>query len=432
MKRNEHVTHRKRHAPTVVDLSKRGGRGRRRSWFLWATLLGFLGLAGYLATWSAGDWQTATAPFRAWFREAPPPEEDPDDPATPPLNPATPPGTAPEGMAWIPGGWFWRGSEEFPDSHPIRKLYVDGFWMYRTEVTNKQWREFIEDTGYKTYAERQPSLKDFPKLQPQALGFQHKYVAVLASSPQLGFPQAISWPGIYHAWPELEPFSLVFKPPPSPVHDRSDHTIWWEAAPGACWKQPQGRGSSIANKDNHPVVHICWHDAVAYCEWKKKKTGKNYRLPTEAEWEFAARGGLDRKLFCWGDDQTVNGKWMCNVWQGDFPNKNDNLDGFLGTAPVASFPANGYGLHDMAGNVWEWCSDWYQPDYYEKAPKQNPRGPDWSFDPHEVTAPKRVQRGGSFLCCDNYCVRYLPGARGKGEPTSAAEHIGFRCVMDAK
>src|SRR5207245_8525933 len=150
-----------------------------------------------------------------------------------------------------------------------------------------------------------------------------------------------------------------------------------------------------------PAVHICWHDAVAYCDWKSKKTGRKYRLPTEAEWEFAARGGLDRKPFCWGDELTPEGKWVCNIWQGEFPYSNEKLDGFEGAAPVASFPPNGYGLFDMAGNVWEWCGDWYSPEYYKEAPRKNPQGPPSSFDPREPGMPKRVQRGGSFLCCEN-------------------------------
>src|SRR5262249_38157984 len=261
--------------------------------------------------------------------------------------------------------------------------------------------------------------------------FQKHYMAVFFMDPLAGFPGAIPWGPVCESWPPMRPFSLVFTPPNFPVN-LDDHMQWWQPVFGAYWEHPQGRDSDIKDKEDHPVVHVCWHDAVAFCQWKSRKTGKTCRLPTEAEWEFAARGGLDRKLFCWGDELTPGGKWQCNNWQGKFPRENLKLDGFERTAPVASFPANGYGLHDMAGNVWEWCSDWYQPGYYAKAPKVNPKGPDYSFGPREVNGHKRVQRGGSFLCADNYCIRYLPGARGKGEPTSAGEHVGFRCVMDTK
>ena len=408
--------------------------GRRRRWCLWGGILGVLALVGYLGysgrLISRGDWQMATASIRSWFKSPPPPEDDPEEKESPALNTRTPPGKPPaDDLVWIPGGWFWRGCEEFPDAVPLRKIYVDGFWMAKTEVTNRQWREFAEETGYLTVAERKPKLSEFPRLSPAALGFQPHYLAVLAVAPTPGFPAAVPWGAVFHTWPALEPFSLVFSPPDFPLPDLNDHTAWWRDAPGACWKHPKGPRSSIAGKDDHPVVHICWHDAVAYCEWKGKKTGKRYRLPTEAEWEFAARGGLDRKLFCWGEELIPGGKWMCNIWQGEFPHTNLKLDGFEETAPVASFPANGYGLFDMAGNAWEWCSDWYTPDYYKQSPRTNPPGPPEAFDPREPAVPKRVQRGGSFLCCENYCVRFLPGARGKGEPNSAANHIGFRCAV---
>ena len=212
----------------------------------------------------------------------------------------------------------------------------------------------------------------------------------------------------------------------------NDVAKWWKWTPGASWRHPLGPASDLKDLDNHPVVHIAFRDAIAFCEWRAKKEGGKYRLPTEAEWEFAARGGLDRKPFAWGDEFKPNGKLMANTWQGEFPHQNTLEDGFLGTAPVGSFPPNGFGLVDMAGNVWEWCSDWYQPRYFQPLWERNPRGPAASNDPAEPGVPKRVQRGGSFLCCDNYCSRYMPGGRGKGELDSTTNHIGFRCVKAVK
>jgi formylglycine-generating enzyme required for sulfatase activity len=303
------------------------------------------------------------------------------------VNSAPPPGNAPAGMVWIPGGTFWMGSDEFDDTKPIHKVYVDGFWMDRTEVTNAQFAAFVQATGYVTVVERPLDPKRYSKGRTE------------------------------------KPFSLVFVPPTKAVDPfQCDIGEWWQAVPGACWKHPEGPGSDLTGSENHPVVHVCYDDAVAYAKWAGK------RLPTEAEWEFAARGGLDRKRFCWGDEARPDGKCLCNNWQGKFPNKNLAQDGFAGAAPVGSFPPNGFGLHDMAGNVWEWCSDWYQPSYSTSFATRNPRGPDSGYDPMEPGVPKRVQRGGSFLCADNYCTRYLPGARGKGDPDSSANHIGFRCV----
>jgi formylglycine-generating enzyme required for sulfatase activity len=216
--------------------------------------------------------------------------------------------------------------------------------------------------------------------------------------------------------------------------DLRDYRSWWDPKVGASWKHPDGPGSNIKGRENFPVVHICYHDAVAYCRWAKK------RLPTEAEWEFAGRGGLDRKLYPWGDELKVDGKWMANAWQGEFPYTNTKEDGFDGAAPVASFPPNAYGLYDMSGNVWEWCADWYRKDHYIQRCRdvdphtaiRNPTGPDSGFDLEEPGLPKRVQRGGSFLCAENFCTRYVIGTRGKGEITSAQNHCGFRCVKDAK
>jgi formylglycine-generating enzyme len=304
------------------------------------------------------------------------------------LNRAAPPGPAPEDMVWIPGGQFWMGDPSLPDAQPLHLVYVDGFWMDRTEVTNAQFARFVGATHYVTVAERQPNPRDFPNVPPD----------------------------------QLKPFSPVFTPPSGPV-DLHDPSQWWQPVAGADWRHPEGPQSNIDGRENHPVVHVCWFDAVAYAEWAGK------RLPTEAEWEFAARGGLDRKPYCWGDELMPGGKHQANIWQGHFPDVNTAEDGFRGMAPVASFPPNGYGLYDMAGNAWEWCADWYRPDYYQMSPRRNPRGPSESLDPAEPEQRKRVQRGGSFLCCDQYCTRYRAGARGKGAVDSGASHVGFRCVQ---
>jgi sulfatase modifying factor 1 len=298
---------------------------------------------------------------------------------------------APEGMVWVPGGAFWMGDKEFTDATPVHRVEVDGFWMDRTEVTNAQFARFVRETGYVTVAERTPEAKDFP-----------------------GVPAA-----------DLKAGSIVFTPPDCAV-DLRNHQQWWRYVPGANWRHPDGPGTSVEGKENLPVVHVCYDDAVAYAKWAGK------RLPTEAEWEFAARGGLDAKPYAWGDEQKPGGRWLANIWQGRFPGENTAEDNFPRAAPVASFPANPFGLHDMAGNVWEWCADWYRPDYYEVSPRRNPAGPTDSFDPMEPGLPKRVQRGGSFLCSDLYCVRYKPGTRGKGEVTSGASHVGFRCVKSAR
>ena len=202
-----------------------------------------------------------------------------------------------------------------------------------------------------------------------------------------------------------------------------NHLVWWRYVPGANWRHPEGPDSTIEGRENHPVVHISWVDAKAYADWAGK------RLPTEAEWEFAARGGLDRQEYCWGQSLRPDGHWQSNIWQGNFPNQNTASDGFRTTSQVGKFKPNGYGLFDMSGNVWEWCSDWYRPDTYLHGADKNPTGPQDSFDPAEPGLPKRVQRGGSFMCSDMYCRRYVPAARGKGEVTSAAGHIGFRCVQ---
>jgi formylglycine-generating enzyme required for sulfatase activity len=298
-------------------------------------------------------------------------------------------------MVWIPGGRFRMGSDDprFPEARPVHRVTVDGFWMDATEVTNAQFQKFVEATGYRTVAERPPDPRQFPDVAPE----------------------------------KLVPFSAVFRPPTEAVA-KDDFHRWWQAVPGADWRHPEGPGSSIDGRLDHPVVHVAWVDAAAFATWAGK------RLPTEAEWEweFAARGGLAEKSFPWGDDARPGGRPAANVWQGRFPSANTREDGFPATAPVAGFPANGYGLRDVAGNVWEWCADWYREDYFAASPERNPPGPADSFDPREPGARKKVLKGGSFLCADEYCARYAVGARHAGEIESGANHLGFRCVKDGR
>jgi formylglycine-generating enzyme required for sulfatase activity len=277
--------------------------------------------------------------FAPWYAFA---QEDKNPPAAPRINSAKAPGPAPAGMVWIPGGWFWMGGKDIPDAEPVHQVYVDGFWMDKTEVTNEEFARFVKATSYVTVAEKKPDAKEFPNVPKE----------------------------------DQKPFSIIFKKPgPKDHYDLIKHEGWWHIGYGASWKHPEGPGSTIKGREKHPVVHVSWHDAVAYCKWANK------RLPTEAEWEFAARGGLDRKKYPWGDELKPKGKWMANIWQGKFPLENTREDGFEGTAPVGSFPPNGYGLHDMAGNAWEWCSDFYRDDAYTKEPCRNPKGPANSHAP---------------------------------------------------
>jgi formylglycine-generating enzyme len=311
----------------------------------------------------------------------------------------------PEGMVIIPGGEFSMGGvnpvglsdggrEDMYDARPIHRVRVSPFMMDATEVTNRQFEAFVNATGYVTIAEKKPTKEEFPDVPEEAL---------VAGS-------------------------VVFTPPPGQV-PLDNHLQWWSYLHGVNWRHPDGPGSNLRGREDQPVVHIAWPDAVAYAKWAGK------RLPTEAEWEFAARGGESGNIYPWGNQMHPEGKHMGNTFQGQFPHQDIATDGFKGIAPVARYKPNRYGLFDMAGNVWEWCADWYRPDYFTdiaaaKSVVQNPQGPEDSFDPLEPGVRKRVQRGGSFLCTDQYCTRYMVGTRGKGEVNSGANHIGFRCVKD--
>ena len=292
-------------------------------------------------------------------------------------------------MVLIKGGTFSMGSDEFIDSKPIHEVMVSDFYVDEHEVTNAQFARFVNETGYVTVAERELNPADFPNVPKD----------------------------------KLLPGSAVFIPPSHQV-ELNDYMQWWHYVAGASWRHPESRQSSIDKRASHPVVHVCYEDAIAYANWAGK------RLPTEAEWEYAARAGKSGTPYYWGNQLKPNGKWVANIYQGNFPDKNTQEDGYAGTAPVKSFPPNAFGLYDIDGNVWEWCSDLYRPDYYAKSEKENPKGPGNSYDPEEPGVEKHVQRGGSFICSDQYCIRYKAGSRGKGETGSAGNNLGFRCVKD--
>ena len=308
-----------------------------------------------------------------------------------------------EGMVWIPGGEFMIGTnddEAYSPEKPGHPVKVDGFWMDITEVTNAEFQKFVNATGYITVAENVPDWDELKKQLP---------------------------PGTPRPDPkDLVPASLVYIQPKNKVTNTQDVSQWWNWVPGANWKHPEGPGSNIKNRMNYPVVHIAYEDAIAYCKWAGK------RLPTEAEWEFAARNCLNQKRFAWGDELRPGGKIMANIWQGVFPDEDKKEDGFAGTSPVKNFKPNCYGLYDMIGNVWEWTSDWYDSQAYLKIAKNqvtsNPKGPDKSFDIEDRYAIKRVVKGGSFLCSENYCVNYRPSARRGQAYDSGTSNIGFRCV----
>jgi formylglycine-generating enzyme len=308
----------------------------------------------------------------------------------------------PPGMAWIPGGEFTMGSDaDYAMRHegPAHRVRVDGFFMDETDVTNAQFAEFVKATGYVTTAERTPTLDE-----------------IMSQSPPGSRPPRKE---------DLVPGSIVFTAPDHPVV-LEDYRQWQKWTPGANWRHPQGPNSTIDGLEDHPVVHVSWDDAQAYAKWAGK------RLPTEAEWEFAARGGLEGKKYVWGDEPFSEDQPQCNNFQGEFPHHNSAKDGYLRTSPVKVFPPNGYGLYDMAGNVWQWCADWFLPDAYGLTQYTkllvNPTGPATSFDPG-VRPPERVQRGGSFLCCVGYCFNYRPSARLGCTPDTGMSHLGFRCVQ---
>ena len=293
---------------------------------------------------------------------------------------------ATEGMCWISGGEFWMGSEEFyPEELPVRRVLVEGFWIDSHPVTVGEFRRFVKDTGYVTLAERRPDPADYPGIDPAA----------------------------------LVPGSAVFQPTDGPVPLES--LVWWRYVPRACWHAPEGPGSDVLSREHHPVTHVAYEDAEAYARWAGRS------LPTEAEWERAARGGLEGVRFAWGDEEAPGGRCMANTWQGQFPWQNLELDGHRGTSPVGSFPVNGYGLYDVTGNVWEWTCE---------PGGAIPTGPESSrpccAPPARLAASgdrRRIIKGGSYLCAPNYCLRYRPAARQAHAIDTSTSHIGFRCVL---
>jgi len=305
------------------------------------------------------------------------------------------------GMILIKGDTFLMGSndsEGHPDERPMHEVKINSFWIDITEVTNLQFKEFVDATGYVTTAEMKPDWNELKKDLP----------------PNTPKPDESL----------LVPASLVFKKNEN-ITNLNNHTQWWNWVKGANWRHPGGEGTSIDGKDNHPVIHVSWFDAMAYAEWKGR------RLPTEAEWEFASRGGLKNNKYSWGNDPNLSK--YANTWEGTFPKNNIKIDGFESTSPVKSYPPNNYGLYDMSGNVWEWCSDLYNFNYYSTLSNtiaDNPKGPEKSFDPNEPYSEKRVVRGGSYLCSKSYCTGYRNSMRMKSTPDTGSMHTGFRTVKD--
>jgi formylglycine-generating enzyme required for sulfatase activity len=305
------------------------------------------------------------------------------------------------GMIWIPPTTFMMGSDRhYPEEAPAHRVHIDGFWMDETAVTNAEFERFVQDTGHVTLAERPPNPADYPGAKPDM----------------------------------LVPGSVVFKKPHGPV-DLRDHYQWWCWVKHADWRRPEGKGSSNKLRMSHPVVHVAYEDAAAYARWAGKE------IPTEAEWELAARGGLDGAEYAWGDDLTPGGRYLANFWQGRFPTENEMLDGFVRTAPVRSYPPNGYGLYEMTGNVWEWTCDWYESHHvtHEGAGAsgccdENPRGGEREKSVHADAPgriPRKVMKGGSFLCAESYCRRYRPAARMAQPIDTSTCHLGFRCIVRA-
>lgn len=333
----------------------------------------------------------------AEYSPPPPPPED-DSPLV-----ADAPESPPEGMVWIPGGTFMMGGQDEiqkPDEHPVHEVALDGFYMDATEVTNAQFDRFIKATGYVTYAERTHTREEYADVVPDISMIEEK---------------------------NLQPGSICFNPDFDASEIDLSDPLWiyhvWKLVQGADWRHPHGPDSSIEGLDDHPVVHVNYEDVMAYCDWAGK------RLPTEAEWEYAARGGLEGQSYPWGNERNPDGKWLFNMWQGVFPIERRVEDGFKHSSPVKTFPPNGYGLYDMSGNVWEWVGDYFRHDYYQYSPKRNPPGPVNSYDPMEPQYVKRVQRGGSYMCNENYCTGYRVASRMKGDELSGTFHCGFRCVI---
>lgn len=320
------------------------------------------------------------------------------------LDRITPGDTSKSNMVLIPAGAYmmgYNGKLARADEQPVHPVEVSSFWMDEHEVTNSQYQTFVDATGYRTLAEVAPDWEEIKK-------------QVAPGTPKP--PDSILVAG-----------SMVFRPTDGPV-DLDHFFLWWAWQPGANRLHPEGPGSNINGKEDHPVVHVCWFDAAAYCKWR------GGRLPTEAEWEWAARGGLDNKIYPWGDQAVNEGAMKANAWQGDFPYNNTAADGYPTTAPVGSFAPNGYGLFDMGGNVWEWCFDKYDQNYYTKAAAMgtltDPMGPDRSYSARDPYTPVRVQRGGSYLCNSVYCASYRVSARMPGAPDTGMPHVGFRCICE--